>query len=128
MAIENINTRVYNTNLRWVERWNAVLEKLSGVLDMVEEELGGSGYGDDDREAVREKVESARDVLNDAQLAINEQAGKSYIVELDSELNLGEQVSGFVRSFKSDLKLVRDSVAEAREAVAEAVKALRSIS
>ena len=110
--IENLAERIVNVNNKWVEHWNNVLERLSGILAKIEVRLP-----DTDTSAAEAAIASAQE-------AVNTQAGKTYDIAITDEETLGENVSEVLREFHGDLREVHALVKTARE---EVVKALRNL-
>ena len=72
-------------------------------------------------------ISKAKDAIAAAQAAVTDQAGKSYVITIENEENLGENVSQTVQEFKEDVKLVFEKVKDAREAVKEAFQKLKGL-
>lgn len=127
-TLKNLDERIAALNEKWTNHFNDVLGRLEGILAKIEtraEVLAGEGV---DTTGVNAQIESAHAAIDLAQEAVIEQAGKTYVIDIEEEENLGENVSDSVRLLKADIKSVRDKVRIAKDAVREAYKALKEVS
>ena len=125
--IENIDENITKHNEKWVEHWNRVLSRLTEILAKLEsktDELAAKGK---DVSEVVSAIGKAKDAVSAAQAAVTAQAGKSYVITIENEENLGENVSQTVQGFKADVKLVFEKVKDARQAVKEAFQKLKGL-
>jgi len=125
--VERVDSKITTLNNKHTDRFNALLEKLSSILDRIEskaDELEGEGAN---ISSVDVAVQIARDAIAAAQREITEQAGKDYIIVIDSESNLGNVVSSAFKEFREDMEALKDSIKVARDAVHEAAKTLKDL-
>lgn len=126
-VIENIDETISKHNEKWVEHWNGVLSRLTEILAKIENKANElASLGKDVSEVVT-AITEAKAAISAAQAAVTAQAGKSYVITIEDEENLGENVSETVGEFKEDVKEVFERVKDAREAVTEAYKKLKEI-
>lgn len=118
-VLTNLSDRFSTVNTNWTSHWANVLDRLSSILDKI------ASRSDDS--SVQSAVADARSAISDAQDAVTAQAAKTYTLDFNSESTLGEDVSGDISSFHSDLRDIQESVAKARQAVKDAFEALRSL-
>lgn len=117
---EKLGEQINSVNEKWVEKWNKTLERLEKILDKIEVRAEKDGV------EIEGAIGDAREAINQAQGKINEQAGRVYEVKFDEESKLGQAVSATIAKLKADLRLTRESVDGAKEAVHGALKALTS--
>ena len=125
--VERVDNKITTLNKKHTNRFNKLLKKLSSILDRIEskvDELEGEGT---DVSTVGVEVQIARDAIGVAQREITEQAGKDYVIEINTESNLGEVVSSAFKEFRDNMKVLQDSVKVARDAVHEAAKTLKDL-
>lgn len=125
--VERVDNKITTLNQKHTDRFNTLLEKLNSILDRISskaDELKGKGV---DISSVDVTVQIAKDAIGVAQREITEQAGKDYIIEIDSESSLGNVVSSAFKEFREDMETLRGSIKVARDAVHEAAKTLKDL-
>lgn len=125
MTVEHIDERLARLNEKWTNHFNKKLTRLAEILAKIQgrtEALGAEGV---DVAEVNAAIVEAEAAINTAQDAVNTQAGKTYIIEITDEENLGENVSQAIHALKADIKVVREEVRTAKQAVHDAFKALK---
>jgi len=115
-AVANIQDRIETNHQKWVEHWSIALDRLSQILDKVEAR--------DDVEEVSTLVASARTQIAIAQDLLEAQSDNVYVIEIESEENLGENVSTTISLMRLDMEPVHEQIVAARQAVGEVVNAL----
>ena len=120
VAIENINNHLETLNQRWVNHWNNVLSRLVQILGKLE------NRNQDDNQKINSAIESANTAINEAQSAVNDQAAAVYVVEIEANENLGQAVRRTVSLLKNDLKLTRQKVQNARDAVVLVLREIKA--
>ncbi len=126
-VVENIDARITQHNEKWVEHWNRVLSRLAEILAKIESKTNELAAKGKDVSQVVAAISKAKDAISAAQAAVTAQAGKSYVITIENEENLGGNVSQTVQEFKEDVKGVFEKVKDAREAVREAFQELKSL-
>ena len=126
-VVARIDQNMEKHNEKWVEHWNKVLSRLSEILAKIKTRTDKAAAEGQDVTAASAAIAAADAAIAAAQSAIDTQAGKTYVIEITDEEHLGENVSGAVRTFKSDVKAVVEKVQAARKAVHNAFKALKVI-
>lgn len=104
-VVLNIDDRMAKLNEMWTDSWTNTLTRLDAILEKIENKDPSLDTTD------------ARKAIDTAQIKINTQAEKVYKFEINDEETLGKNVSTALDGFHSDLRAVRDSVFEARQAV-----------
>jgi len=118
--LENLDTRIVSVNTKWVNNWNNVLTRLSGILAKIELRSDDAG--------VQAQVDEAKVAIELAQNAVNEQAGKTYVFEIGEEETLGDNASETLSVFHADLRKVHALVKEARSETVDALRLLKGLS
>ena len=126
-VVERIDENIGKHNEKWIEHWNKVLSRLSEILAKIKTRTDKAASEGKDVTDVNSAISEADAAITAAQSALDAQAGKTYVIEITDEENLGENVSAVVRKFKTDIKGVQEKVKAARQAVHDAFKALKSI-
>src|SRR3990167_4664409 len=125
--VEKIDNQIAVLNKKHTDRFNKLLEKLTSILSRIEtktDELETDGVN---VSTVDVAVQIARDAISVAQREILDQAGKDYVIEIDTESNLREVVYSGFKEFRGDMEILRDSIKVVRDAVYEAAKTLREV-
>lgn len=118
--LARVHDRVLDNLTKSLASIEDVLKRVSVRADV----LQGQGR---DVSAVRSTIVTAQTAIEKARAAIQEQSGKTYVITFDSE-NALKNVVGKIRSqMERDLKVVRDFVHKAREAVRASVQALHAV-
>ncbi len=125
--VKRIDNRITTLNKKHTERFTKLLDKLSSILDRIEVKSTELENEEVNVSEVDVLVQIARDAIEVAQNEVESQASKDYVIELDSESNLGQVVSAAFNEFKDDMAVVRDSVKVARDAVHEAAIAIKEL-
>ena len=69
----------------------------------------------------------AEAAISAAQEAVNNQVGNTYVVDITSEENLGQDVKSVISDFHANIKSVWEKVKSARLAVGDALKVLKEV-
>lgn len=125
--VENLITKINSTNERWTSHWSDVLVRLQQLLAKIESRADLAEAAGQDVSSVREAITAADAAISEAQTALDEQASKEYTIEITDENSLGEAVRGAMSELQADLKGVKELILDARQAVREALTALKQI-
>lgn len=123
--LENLNEKLTQVHERWLEHWSRILDRLSRILAKIEtrkDKLADNGC---EVSGVTSAISAAEAAIAGAQEVLNEQAGKTYVIEISEEQGLGEDVRALIAQFKEDMKATLAAVKGAREAVHDAFAALK---
>jgi len=126
-VVANIDEIMANRNERWVTHWNRVLDRLALILAKIEARRDNLSSEGKDVAAVTATITKARSAIDDAQTAVNEQAAKTYVIKIESEINLGQRVRTVVHQFKQDVSATIAKVRVAKQSVQDAFKALKVV-
>jgi len=126
-VVANIDEIIVNRNERWVTHWNRVLTRLALILAKIEARRDNLAFEGKDASALTVTISQARSAIDAAQASVDAQAAKTYIIDIESEINLGQSVRSVVHQFKQDISAVVVKVKAARQAVQDAFKALKAV-
>ena len=126
-VVENIYERIAAQNEKWVNHWNNVLTRLTSILDKAESRVESSASTEADLSSFNLAMDNAREAIRVAQAAVDEQAGKTYQIEITDETTLGQVVRSTIADFRNDLRATMGSVQEAKEAVVEVMRHLKDL-
>ena len=126
-VVELLDLRTDKMLERWVEHWNKVLSRLTELLAKIESRTDKAETAGHDVSTVRAAIAEAEAAIADAQNAVNELAGKTFVIEITDEQNLGHNVSDTIHAVREDLLAVREKVRLARQAILDALHALQAI-
>lgn len=126
-VVENIDDRIASHNQKWVDHWNNVLGRLRELVTKIETNAQKLQTKGKDISTVQSAVTAANSAIDSAQAAVDTQSGKTYVINITTEDNLGQAVSTVVQQFKSDVQTVIETIRTARGAVKDAFGALRAL-
>ncbi len=112
--VENIDERIAKLNDKWVDHWNRTLKRLTAILDKISEKADG--------EADNKAIANATKAIEEAQKAVNSQAGKTYEITIADDTPIGQSVRSTISNFHNDLKVVKEAVKKAKDATVEALR------
>jgi len=125
--VENIDERLSSLNEKWVSHWNRVLSRLTEILAKITSRADALAAEGVDVSSVRSAVTVAEAAISAAQEAVNNQVSNTYVVDITSEENLGQDVKSVISDFHANIKSVWDKVKSARLAVGDALKVLKEV-
>ena len=111
--LEKIDDRLNEFNQKASTSMSKVLARLSGIVEKL---------------ADKTDVTKAQTSIAEAQVAVDAQAAKEYVIEFEDETGLRVGASSAKESLRADLKVVRGLVGEARELVKMALEAAKASS
>jgi len=126
--VEKLLVRIEKSNEKWVTHWNRTLERLSSILDKIEERANAADDAGTDVSVVLAAIADARIAITSAQTAVNTQAENSYSFEFIEEESVGQVVRATIANFKNDTKATMQTVKDARTAVVNAIRNLKGVS
>ena len=125
--VENIDERLASLNEKWISHWNRVLSRLTEILAKITSRANALEAEGVDVSSVRSAVTVAEAAISAAQEAVNNQVSNTYVVDITSEENLGQDVKSVISDFHANIKSVWDKVKSARLAVGDALKVLKEV-
>jgi len=117
--METVNDLLSAKSLRYLERLETILEKVSTRLAEVE---AGTGKAD-----VQAKIEAATNAITVAKSATVTQQNKVYDIDFDSEDKLRDGFQSTKEQMKADHNALREQIKSAKQAVQDAFEALREL-
>lgn len=124
---QNVVERIASVNEKWVSHWQKVLERLGEILGKIETRTGEAKTAGKNVTSVESAIAAAKTAIEKAQAAVDTQGSQEYGVTTSDETRLGEDVSGVLNEFHSDLRATQKTVADARTAVYTALRALKAV-
>lgn len=116
---ENLNNSYVNINNRWTTHFKNVLERLTKILDKVKIKA--------ENQKNQEALNSIEDIYKQITLAetlVENQAGKTYTIEITSEDKLGEAAKAVHSQLKEDLQALREEIKNIRDSIHKVVISL----
>jgi hypothetical protein len=123
-ATERINDNIAKLNKERTEQFGDVLNKLSSVLDRVDERANRAGSKGVDVANAKTAIATARQAITDANTVVKVQSEKIYTITVTDEATLKQKVGEVRQQLRDDLTKVHDVVKSAREAVRNAATTL----
>jgi len=125
--VEGVDSRIGEINKNRTAIMLRHLGKIEEVLAKIEARVAQAETNGKDISAVQTAIQKAKDAIAAAKAKIEEQAAKTYTIEITTEDRLGSAVSSVRATFASDLRITHQSVVAARQAVGEVLRTLASI-
>jgi len=122
VIVKRVDTRLTERNQRITDRLIGHLDRISAILDKMEEKL--VKIQDVDTSDVDGTIAAARDAVLNAQTIIATQTGNTYVIELGDEDELKTVVQSTVDEFREDMRKAIDAVKVAHSASVEAAQSL----
>lgn len=116
--------RFSNMNQKWLKHWTAVLERLSLILDKIENRLAEQ---DGDTSAAEAAISDARKAILTAQASVDDLAEADYDIEFTTDEKFGPQLKEAIADFRSDSKETWELVKTAKEQVHAAFQEVRKL-
>lgn len=118
--VANLDRSYVNINNRWTTHFTNVLVRLTKILDKVKlkaEEQKNS-------EALN-SISNIYTQIGKVKTAVEEQAVKTYTIEIASEDKLGEAAKTVHSQMKNDLQTLREQIKDIRESIRKVVLSLK---
>ncbi|MDZ4243933.1 MAG: IPT/TIG domain-containing protein [Candidatus Doudnabacteria bacterium] len=125
--VERIDRQMDALNERMLKHFEAVLNKLEGILSRISDRADRAESNGSDVSSVRSAITEAQDKIAAARSAITNQTGKTYTIEITGEERLKVDVGSARRALHSDLVKVRETVKAAHAATKNAATALAKV-
>lgn len=126
-VVERLYDNLNALNKRMVDSFLSKLEHIEDILDRVQSRADKAEANGLDVSSAETAIAAATQSIERARLVLQEQAGKSYAIEVTDEATLREKVQTVKEQLRADLAAARDAVKAAMEAVREAAVALAQI-
>lgn len=100
--VERIDTKLANINTKHTDRFTQVISNLQLLLDKISQDVD---------------ITEAQVAIDTAQAAVANQAAKTYIITISTEIALRSDVGTVVSQLRQDLKATHKLVVDAKQAV-----------
>lgn len=117
-----INEKMADVNRRRTDQMNDALQKMSSLLDRLNEKADLAKASGKDLTAFERATTEAQTAIEAAQTAIASQAAKVYTLEVTNQETLKTTVGKAASQMQSDLRLVHSLVVEAKQKVAAVIR------
>ena len=125
--IERIDQKIANINKKHTTQMLEHLTKMITILDKLQSRVDIAKTKGKDVSGTVTAIAKARTAILTAQTAVKNQAAKDYVLSVSTENKLRIDVGATVKQLEQDLRIVNQSVIAAKQAVAEAIKSVRTI-
>lgn len=119
LIVEKIDQKYDLVNKKWVAKWNKALIRLTEILAKIKQR--------DNEGKLSQAISDAQAKIASAQAKVDEQAAKTYVINISSEDKLGPSVRETNQQFKNDIKAVHELVKDAHKAVVEVINQAKSL-
>src|SRR3989344_1473893 len=127
-TVERIDQSIDKLNDKMVKHFGEVLDKIDKTLDNISSRADKAAQERGaDVALVRKAIDDAHNAVDVARLAVESQAGKTYIITVSSEGKLKIDVQKARQALHTDLKKVEGAVKAAHEATRKAAVALAQL-
>jgi len=126
-VVEKIDQRFDALNEKLTNHFINVLDRLDAILLKIKVRAEKAKTNGADISAVEVAIEAAEEAIAEARTAAEEQALKTYTIEIEGEETLRANVGEVRQQLGDDLKGVREIIKEARAAVVDSLKVLARI-
>lgn len=127
MLGNRIDQNLSKINQNHTDRLSLLLDKLQQILDRLSgtvEALKATGI---DISTAETAILDAQDAINKAKEAVATQAAKEYIANVTDDSSMHQGFSEVIQQLKTDLKTVRQTIADAAKAVRNAAAEIRKL-
>lgn len=125
--VENVDKMLANINRKQTDVLLSALNKMSSILDNMRTKAQNAKDEGQNTALFDTAAQSATNTIENALLAVEEQASKTYSININSEDTLKKSVLTSKQELENDLHTVRDLVKKAKEALVEASHGLQGL-
>ncbi|MDP2704025.1 MAG: hypothetical protein Q8P01_02260 [bacterium] len=124
--VERVAEKFTAVNEKIVEHFGKAVDKMESLLKRIENRADTVEEGGTNVQAARDAIAGAFTAIEEARVAIRDQAGKVYAVSdiVENEETLKEDISELRGVLNGDLAGVREKLTRVKEAIREAVQTL----
>lgn len=126
-AAERLADKLQTLNVRAADHFNAVLNRLEGILAKIETRRARAEANGRDTTGVTAAIASAQSAIDAAWSSVETQAGKSYEPEFSDEAGAAAGFAQSMQTMRGDIQTTKDAVKKARQAVVTALKTLARV-
>lgn len=118
---ERIDGKITNSNQKHAARFEAILDKLSKILERISQKASEVKAKGADTATLEEAIALAQNAIDSAKAEVSKQKEKTYLIQIpENEQGLKGEVGIVVSRFRGELKDVHKKVVEAKQAVMKA--------
>lgn len=125
-ATERISNNLNQINVSQTNKMQKHLGVMSNILDKLEARVNQAAPDIKDPAKAKAAIETARTAISSASAKVTSQAQKDYIIQVSSESRVRADAKKQRDQLQKDLKLVRQSVVDAKQSVANAIRVAKS--
>ena len=118
--VANLDRAYVNINKRWTTHFLNVLERLTKILDKVK----ARAESQNDTEALN-SINDIYSQIAQVKTNVEEQAAKTYTLEITSEDKLGEAAKAVHSQLRNDLQALREQIKDIRESIRKVILTLK---
>lgn len=120
--VENINTNLNNVNANVTSALEKNLANISAALEKLKAKAAEAQSAGKDASSLNSDIADVESQWSEADMALKAQMEKDYVITLNSESTVKNDIQTVRNTLRTDLKSVHTEVMEARNALADAVK------
>jgi len=124
-VVERLDTKLADVNSKRTDQMSQNLEKLTEVLGKINTKAADAKTQGKDTTAVDAAISSAQSAIDAATTAVTAQAGKEYVITVETEANLRSTVGLTTSQMQSDLRATHATVVLTKQTVQNAAQELR---
>lgn len=118
--VANLDRSYVNINNRWTTHFKNVLERLTKILDKVKIRAENQKNSE-----ALSLIDGIYKQIKLVETAVEEQAGKTYTIEITSEDKLGEAAKTVHSQLRNDLQELREQIKDIRESIHKVIQTLK---
>lgn len=118
--VENLDRSYVNINKRWTTHFLNVLERLTKILDKVKARAESQN-----NTAALNSINDIYRQIAQVKTNVEEQAAKTYTIEITSEDKLGEAAKAVHSQLRNDLQTLREQIKGIRESIRNVILSLK---
>ena len=122
LLVDRINTVLDQINQRQTQQMKKHLEKMSAILDRVEERVNEATTSGQNTASASAAINDANEAIASASAAVDEQMAMDYTIAVSTESAVRVDAKKARDALHQDLRDVRSLVIAAKQAVANAIK------
>ncbi len=120
-ALFNLDEGFSRINKNRTEHYRKILEKLSNILTKIELKLIALEESDNQVPEVENLISEIKDKISETGNLIDSQESNVYVIAIETEENLGENVSTVKSQFKSDIGVIEEKIKEIKNLLRELI-------
>lgn len=121
-----VSENIQMINEKWVNQWNKALTRLTLILEKAENNTLLSENRENNEE-INNAISQAQSNIALAQESVNKQSSRVYVIQIDDEKTLGQNVRTTINQFHNDIKNTKDDVSLAKTSVVSVIRLLKNL-